>query len=95
MARPNSTSLFSAALVGPALVGALTKLDPRKMIKNPVMFVVEVVAALTTVLFIRDVVTGGANLAFSGQIILWALVHGAVRQLRRGHRRGARQGPGR
>ncbi|NEU13142.1 potassium-transporting ATPase subunit KdpB [Methylobacterium sp. BTF04] len=71
MARPNSTSLFSAALVGPALVGALTKLDPRKMIKNPVMFVVEVVAALTTVLFIRDVATGGANLAFSGQIILW------------------------
>ncbi|KQO66502.1 MULTISPECIES: potassium-transporting ATPase subunit KdpB [Methylobacterium] len=71
MARPNSTSLFSAALVGPALIGALTKLDPRKMIKNPVMFVVEVVAALTTVLFIRDVATGGANLAFSGQIILW------------------------
>ncbi|TXN08247.1 potassium-transporting ATPase subunit KdpB [Methylobacterium sp. WL103] len=71
MARPNSTSLFSAALVGPALVGALTKLDPRKMIKNPVMFVVEVVAALTTFLFIRDVATGGANLAFSGQIILW------------------------
>ncbi|MCJ2128222.1 potassium-transporting ATPase subunit KdpB [Methylobacterium sp. E-045] len=71
MARPNSTRLFSAALVGPALIGALTKLDPRKMIKNPVMFVVEVVAALTTVLFIRDVATGGANLAFSGQIILW------------------------
>ncbi|KQP94114.1 potassium-transporting ATPase subunit B [Methylobacterium sp. Leaf113] len=71
MARPNSTSLFSAALVGPALIGALTKLDPRKMIKNPVMFVVEVVAALTTVLFMRDVLTGGANLAFSGQIILW------------------------
>ncbi|KQP09178.1 potassium-transporting ATPase subunit KdpB [Methylobacterium sp. Leaf93] len=71
MARPNSTSLFSAVLVGPALIGALTKLDPRKMIKNPVMFVVEVVAALTTVLFIRDVATGGASLAFSGQIILW------------------------
>jgi K+-transporting ATPase ATPase B chain len=71
MARPNSTSLFNAALVGPALIGAVTKLDPRKMIKNPVMFVVEVVAALTTVLFIRDVATGGANLGFSGQIILW------------------------
>ncbi len=71
MARPNSPRLFSAALVGPALIGAVTKLDPRTMIKNPVMFVVEVVAALTTVLFIRDVVTGGANLAFSGQIILW------------------------
>ncbi|SFG91309.1 potassium-transporting ATPase subunit KdpB [Methylobacterium gossipiicola] len=71
MARPNSASLFSAALVGPALVGAVTKLDPRTMIRNPVMFVVEVVAALTTILFLRDVATGGANLAFSGQIILW------------------------
>ncbi|WP_375466439.1 HAD-IC family P-type ATPase, partial [uncultured Methylobacterium sp.] len=70
MAR-QTTKLFSAALVGPALVGALAKLDPRVMIKNPVMFVVEVVAALTTVLFVRDVLTGGANLAFSGQIILW------------------------
>ncbi|WP_419952918.1 potassium-transporting ATPase subunit KdpB [Methylobacterium sp.] len=71
MARPNSSSLFSASLVGPALLGALTKLDPRRMIRNPVMFVVEVVAALTTILFARDVLTSGANLAFSGQIILW------------------------
>ncbi|HEX8374975.1 MAG TPA: hypothetical protein VF606_07330 [Geminicoccaceae bacterium] len=71
MARQNSASLISAALVGPALVGAVTKLDPRLMIRNPVMFVVEVVAALTTVLFVRDALTGGPNLAFSGQIILW------------------------
>jgi potassium-transporting ATPase ATP-binding subunit len=71
MARPNATRLFSAALIGPALLGALTKLDPRIMIRNPVMFVVEVVAALTTILFLRDVATGGANLAFSGQILLW------------------------
>ena len=70
MARQTS-SLFSAALVGPALLGALAKLDPRSMVRNPVMFVVEVVAALTTVLFVRDLVTGGADLAFSGQIILW------------------------
>ena len=35
------------------------------------MFVVEVVAALTTVIFIRDLVTGGANLGFTFQIILW------------------------
>ncbi len=64
-------SLFSAALVGPALLGSLTKLDPRAMIRNPVMFVVEVVAALTTVLFLRDLATGGSDLFFSGQIILW------------------------
>ena len=41
------------------------------MAKNPVMFVVEVVAALTTVLFIRDIVTGAGNYGFSLQIILW------------------------
>ncbi|MCJ2046082.1 potassium-transporting ATPase subunit KdpB [Methylobacterium sp. J-078] len=70
MSRPAS-SLFSAALVGPALLGALRKLDPRVMIRNPVMFVVEVVAALTTVLFVRDLAAGADGLAFSGQIILW------------------------
>ncbi|HEV2542609.1 MAG TPA: potassium-transporting ATPase subunit KdpB [Methylobacterium sp.] len=70
MSRKNS-SLFSAALVGPALLGSVRKLDPRAMIRNPVMFVVEVVAALTTVLFARDLVTGGSDLFFSGQIVLW------------------------
>ncbi|MCJ2112483.1 potassium-transporting ATPase subunit KdpB [Methylobacterium sp. E-025] len=70
MSRPSQT-LLSTALVGPALLGALRKLDPRLMVRNPVMFVVEVVAALTTVLFVRDAATGAENLAFSGQIILW------------------------
>ncbi|WP_232629503.1 potassium-transporting ATPase subunit KdpB [Methylobacterium sp. Leaf118] len=63
--------LFSAPLVGPALLGSVTKLDPRAMIRNPVMFVVEAVAALTTLLFVRDLLTGGADLLFSGQIVLW------------------------
>ena len=35
------------------------------------MFVVEVVAALTTVIFLRDLVTGGENLGFTFQIVLW------------------------
>ncbi|TFZ56170.1 potassium-transporting ATPase subunit KdpB [Methylorubrum sp. Q1] len=70
MSRKTS-SLFSAALVGPAFLGSVRKLDPRAMIRNPVMFVVEVVAALTTMLFVRDLVTGGSDLFFSGQIILW------------------------
>src|SRR6202012_110720 len=41
------------------------------MLKNPVMFVVEIVAALTTVIFLRDLATGGGNLLFTFQIILW------------------------
>src|SRR5262249_25133516 len=45
--------------------------DPRVLIKNPVMFVVEIVAALTTVILLRDLIAGGANLGFTFQIVLW------------------------
>jgi K+-transporting ATPase ATPase B chain len=65
------SAMFDPKIVLPALGSAFAKLDPRAMIKNPVMFVVEVVAALTTVIFIRDLLTGGANLGFTFQIILW------------------------
>ena len=41
------------------------------MIRNPVMFVVEAVAVLTTVLFLKDLASGGTSLGFSFQIILW------------------------
>ena len=39
--------------------------------KNPVMFVLEVVTALTTIILIRDLVTGGGHILFEFQIILW------------------------
>src|SRR4029077_6297902 len=65
------TAMLDPKIVIPALGSALAKLDPRLMIKNPVMFVVEIVAALTTVIFLRDLVTGGASLGFTFQIILW------------------------
>ena len=41
------------------------------MIRNPVMFVVEVVALLTTIILARDLLTGGAHLGFTFQITLW------------------------
>jgi K+-transporting ATPase ATPase B chain len=41
------------------------------MVRNPVMFTVEVVATLTTVLFVRDIVNGAGNLGFALQINLW------------------------
>ncbi|WP_036042333.1 potassium-transporting ATPase subunit KdpB, partial [Bradyrhizobium yuanmingense] len=65
------SALLDPKIVVPAIGAAFTKLDPRAMIKNPVMFVVEIVAALTTVIFLRDLVTGGENLGFTFQIILW------------------------
>jgi potassium-transporting ATPase ATP-binding subunit len=65
------SALFDSKIVWPAVGSAFAKLHPRAMMKNPVMFVVEVVSVLTTILFLRDLVTGGANLAFTFQIILW------------------------
>src|ERR1700728_2084622 len=65
------SAMFDPKIVVPAIGSAFVKLDPRLMAKNPVMFVVEVVAALTTVIFLRDLITGGTNLGFAFQIILW------------------------
>ena len=69
--KVTASTMLDPKIVMPAIGSAFVKLDPRLMIKNPVMFVVEVVAALTTVIFLRDLVTGGANLGFTFQIILW------------------------
>jgi K+-transporting ATPase ATPase B chain len=65
------SALADPKVIMPAIGSAFAKLDPRTLMKNPVMFVVEVVAALTTVLFLRDLAVGGENLGFSFQIILW------------------------
>jgi K+-transporting ATPase ATPase B chain len=65
------SALFDPKIVGPAIGSAFAKLDPRTLMKNPVMFVLEVVTALTTVILIRDLVTGGGHILFEFQIILW------------------------
>jgi K+-transporting ATPase ATPase B chain len=64
-------ALADPKIIVPAIGASFQKLDPRVLIRNPVMFVVEVVAALTTVLFLRDLIVGGENLGFAFQIILW------------------------
>src|SRR6201990_1094235 len=69
--RTSMSTMLDPKILKPAIAASFVKLDPRAMMKNPVMFVVEIVAALTTVIFLRDLVTGGANLAFTFQIILW------------------------
>jgi potassium-transporting ATPase ATP-binding subunit len=53
--------LFEATIVKRAIVGSFAKLDPRLMIKNPVMFVVEVGSAFTTVLFLHAAITGNGE----------------------------------
>jgi K+-transporting ATPase ATPase B chain len=65
------SALFDPKIVIPAIGSAFVKLDPRTLMKNPVMFVLEIVSALTTVVLIRDLVTGGENIAFDLQIVVW------------------------
>ncbi|QNT70819.1 potassium-transporting ATPase subunit KdpB [Defluviicoccus vanus] len=67
-------ALLDAAILVPAIGDAFRKLDPRRLARNPVMFVVGVVSLLTTVLFVADLVHGSGNLLFSGQIIAWLWV---------------------
>lgn len=59
--RASVSAMLDPKIVVPAIRASFIKLDPRLMIKNPVMFVVEIVAALTTVIFLRDLLTGGEN----------------------------------
>ncbi|WP_314149028.1 potassium-transporting ATPase subunit KdpB [uncultured Leifsonia sp.] len=67
---------FSGRQLIAALPGALRKLDPRQMWRNPVMFIVEVGAALTTLValaqpFLGAGGTGPATLAFTWSIAVW------------------------
>jgi len=65
------SALFDPKIVVPAIGSAFVKLNPRSLMKNPVMFVLEVVTALTTVILIRDLVAGGEHIGFEFQIVLW------------------------
>ncbi len=63
--------LLDPGIAAQAAWVAFRKLDPRSLIRNPVMFVVEVVAALATLEFLRDLATGGAEVGLIGQLAAW------------------------
>jgi potassium-transporting ATPase ATP-binding subunit len=75
--RQQSSSLFSRELIWPALLASLRKLDPRVQLRNPVMFVVEVGAVLTTFAVAYQIITGdpfgGGNetLLFTITVTVW------------------------
>jgi potassium-transporting ATPase ATP-binding subunit len=71
MTTAQTRSIWDPTLLRPAAIDAVRKLDPRLMVKSPVMFVVEVGAVFTTVLLVRDLAIGRAGLGFELQITLW------------------------
>ncbi len=65
--KPKKKAVWEWKIVGRAILDAILKLNPRKMMGNPVMFVVEIGSVITTVLLFR----GGADFKFNLQITLW------------------------
>ena len=72
--RDKSQSLFDPAILRPALVASITKLDPRQLMKNPVMFTVELVAIVATILTVRDIVVHAPGIGFEIQLVAWLWV---------------------
>ncbi|MGE5722828.1 MAG: potassium-transporting ATPase subunit KdpB [Sphingomonadales bacterium] len=66
---PARISIFSGALMGPAIGQAFVKLDPRQLYRNPVMFTTGVVALLLTVLLVTG--HGFGSLGFQVQLVVW------------------------
>ena len=67
----HARSLADPTILKRAVRESFSKLNPVKLLKNPVIFVVEASAAVTTVFLVRDIVTGGAEIGFPLQIALW------------------------
>ncbi len=63
--------LFDAAITKRAAVDAFRKLDPRRLARNPVIFVTEIVSAVVTAFFVRDLLAQNGAAFFSGQIAAW------------------------
>jgi potassium-transporting ATPase ATP-binding subunit len=66
-----SRSLWDAKIVRRALLDSVIKLNPRIMMRNPVMFVVEVGSAITTVLLLKGAFGHQPGFGFNLQITLW------------------------
>ncbi|PPC98241.1 MAG: K(+)-transporting ATPase subunit B [Hyphomicrobium sp.] len=64
-------ALFDSGIIRRAAFDAVSKLAPRQLVRNPVMFVTGAVALVVTLIFLRDLVVGDDDLAFTGQIAVW------------------------
>jgi potassium-transporting ATPase ATP-binding subunit len=69
--KAKAQGLFDPQIIRGAALGALHKLDPRKLARNPVIFVTEIVSLVVTGFFVRDLITHETSPLFSGQIAAW------------------------
>src|SRR6476660_6281794 len=71
MTKAKALSIWDPTITRAAVASALRKLHPRTMMRNPVMFVVEVGSVLTSVQLAVDAARGTGHLGFELQITFW------------------------
>ena len=71
MAKEKAISIWDPKIITRAAVDSFRKLNPITMMKNPVMFVVEIGSIITSILLVRDITTGAPGIGFDLQITLW------------------------
>ena len=64
-------SLFTAQMLVPSMVQAVKMLDPRTMVRNPVMFIAELGAVLTTLVTISSAISGGEAVGYFLHVSIW------------------------
>ncbi|MFZ0694362.1 MAG: hypothetical protein WAN51_09480, partial [Alphaproteobacteria bacterium] len=69
--RKRGVAGVSPEIIRHAIWDSFRKLSPRTLVRSPVMFVVEIVAAATTVVLARDIIAGNPGISFTGQIAFW------------------------
>src|ERR1700678_1437281 len=69
--NPVKKSLWTSGIIGVAVKDSFVKLNPRTLMKNPVMFVVEVGSVVTSVELTSDLARHNGNFGFELQITLW------------------------
>jgi potassium-transporting ATPase ATP-binding subunit len=70
----SETSVFDPVILREALWPAFRKLNPLTLIHNPIMFVVEIIALLATLLFFNEILEGRPHAAIQAQITVWLWV---------------------
>jgi K+-transporting ATPase ATPase B chain len=72
MTRPGGSAVFPREILLHALGDSFVKLDPRTLVRNPVIFIVEIGSVVTTVILLRDLAGGGGeDLWFTATISVW------------------------
>jgi len=68
---PSEVGLFAPEILRPAIGQSFLKLNPKTLMRNPVIFVTGVISAYATIMVLREAMTGGPHVMIGAQITIW------------------------